>query len=74
MILDGRTREGAEQEILHEIDAAGGVFGTSIFWITANRKRAAAATRLIERGVIDADNSGGYPGIELFRVAEGARG
>jgi len=70
MILDGRTRTGAEGEILAAINGAeDGKFGTTIFWITAHRKRAAAATRLIERGVIDADNSHGYPTI-IFSLRE----
>ncbi len=66
MILDGRTRDGAEQKILHEIDAADGIFRTTIFWITRHQKRACAATRLINRGVISTDHSGGYPRVNLF--------
>lgn len=67
-MLDGRTRESAETEITLEIDkAADGLFGTTIFWITAKQTRACAATRLIEQGVIEADNSHGYPTIILSR-------
>jgi len=48
-MIDLRTREGREKEIIDRINEYGGF---SIFWVTDNQKRAHAADRLIERGVI----------------------
>ncbi len=70
-MLDGRTRDGVEGLILREIDSAqAGKFWTTIFWITHSQTRACAAARLIERDVIEADNSHGYPTIMLCRKQE----
>ncbi len=72
--INGRTREGAEQAILAIIDAAGGEFCTTIFWITANQKRACAAQRLVDGERIHADNSRGYPTIILTRMTPSPTG
>ena len=50
MILDGRTTAGVRQEIKRQIREYGGF---SIFWITANRRRAKQATLMMEEGVIE---------------------
>jgi len=46
---DRRTKSGQEREILQKIIDNGGF---SIFWVTDTQKRACAATRLHDLGVI----------------------
>ncbi len=57
-VLDARTREGAEAEVLRQVREHGGF---SIFWVTANRKRAAAAERIVARGAIVPDVDAPFP-------------
>ena len=47
--MDKRTKEGREQEIIDYVNSNGGF---SIFWITDNQKRAAAAMRLQNNGIL----------------------
>ncbi len=66
-MLDGRTREGTDLSLLAEIASHPDGMHATIFWATENRRRAAALTRMVEDGRIEADNSRGYPVI-IFRA------
>jgi hypothetical protein len=58
MVVDGRSREGYEREVIKQVRDHGGF---SIFWVTENQKRAHAATRLVERGVLAEDRKCSFP-------------
>lgn len=60
-MLDGRTREGYERQVLQQVMAHGGF---SIFWVTENQKRAHAAERLVKEGRI-VRTGGSYPWMEF---------
>ena len=47
--IDLRTREGREREVLEQVRQFGGF---TVFWVTANQKRAWAADRLTTDGRI----------------------
>lgn len=55
--IDYRTKEGREEEVLAQVLKHGGF---SVFWVTENQKRAHAAERLQNRGVIVREG-GAYP-------------
>lgn len=55
---DERTKEGQEELVLRQVRNHGGF---SIFWVTENQKRACAASRLVERGVLVADKECSFP-------------
>jgi hypothetical protein len=55
--IDYRTKEGQEEEVLAQVLKHGGF---SVFWVTENQKRAHAAERLQNRGVIVREG-GAYP-------------
>lgn len=65
LTYDRRTRAGQEREIIERIAKYGGF---SVFWITENQKRAHAADRLENAGVIYRDNDDGphlFPWIKM---------
>ena len=49
MVVDGRSREGYELEVIKQVRDHGGF---SIFWVTENQNRAHAATSLVARRVL----------------------
>ncbi len=58
MVVDGRSREGYEREVIKQVRDHGGF---SIFWVTENPTRAHAATRLVEGGVLVEDRKCSFP-------------
>jgi len=58
MVVDGRSREGYEREVIKQVRDHGGF---SIFWVTENPTRAHAATRLVEGGVLVEDRNCSFP-------------
>ena len=58
MVVDGRSREGYEREVIKQVRDHGGF---SIFWVTETQNRAHAATRLVERGVLVEDRKCPFP-------------
>jgi hypothetical protein len=57
-MIDLRTREGQEAQILAKVRLHGGF---SIFWITETQRRACAADRLVRYGRIVPGKECGYP-------------
>jgi hypothetical protein len=55
MIIDGRTREGKEHDVIKQVRENGGF---SIFWVTDHQSRACAATRLVDNGTLKEPKSG----------------
>ena len=65
--IDERTREGQEQLVINQVKAHGGF---SVFWVTENQKRAHAASRLSERGVLVETRKAVFPWHALKVVDE----
>jgi hypothetical protein len=74
MIIDGRTREGKEQEVINQVKNYGGF---TIFWVTQHQSRACAAVRLVDNGTLKEPESGKgeYPWCawELNLIKSGER-
>jgi len=65
-MIDGRTKAGQELEIINRVNNHGGF---SIFWITANQKRACAGMRLQESGRMEVTPKG-YPWSDAIILPE----